>query len=40
MFDLFGGARRGREAAMAGYRSAEAEAQTVRLAWLAEVIAS
>lgn len=40
VFDLFGGARRGREAALAGYRAAEAEAQTVRLAWLAEVIAA
>lgn len=40
IFDLFGGARRGREGAAAAYASAEAEAQTVRLAWLAEVISA
>ncbi|MCZ0960053.1 efflux transporter outer membrane subunit [Paracoccus benzoatiresistens] len=40
VFDLFGGARRGREGARASLRSAQAEAQTVRLAWLAEVIAA
>ncbi|MFD2813653.1 TolC family protein [Paracoccus aerius] len=40
VFDLFGGARRAREGAAAGLQSAEAQAQTVRLAWLAEVIAA
>ncbi|SIS99236.1 efflux transporter outer membrane subunit [Paracoccus saliphilus] len=40
VFDLFGGARRAREGATASYRSAEAEAQTTRLAWLAEVISA
>lgn len=40
VFDLFGGARRAREGATASYRSAEAQAETVRLAWLAEVISA
>ena len=40
VFDLFGGARRAREGARASLQSAEAKAQTVRLAWLAEVIAA
>ena len=40
VFDLFGGARRAREGAAAGLQSAQAQAQTVRLAWLAEVIAA
>lgn len=40
VFDLFGGARRAREGAAASLRSAQAQAETVRLAWLAEVIAA
>ncbi|MFN3525752.1 MAG: efflux transporter outer membrane subunit [Paracoccus sp. (in: a-proteobacteria)] len=40
VFDLFGGARRAREGAAAGYASAEAQAEVTRLAWLAEVIAA
>lgn len=40
VFDLFGGARRAREGADASLRSAQAAAQTTRLAWLAEVIAA
>ncbi|MFC3168360.1 efflux transporter outer membrane subunit [Paracoccus fontiphilus] len=40
VFDLFGGARRAREGARASLQSARADAQTVRLAWLAEVIAA
>lgn len=38
VFDLFGGARRARQGAAAGYASAEAQAEVTRLAWLAEVI--
>ncbi|WP_282602542.1 efflux transporter outer membrane subunit [Paracoccus sp. PARArs4] len=40
VFDLFGGARREREAAQSALDAAEAEAEVVRLAWLAEVIAA
>ena len=40
VFDLFGGARRAREGAAAGYASAEAQAEVTRLAWLAEVISA
>lgn len=40
VFDLFGGARRARDGARARLEAARAEAQTVRLAWLAEVIAA
>ncbi|WP_273688836.1 efflux transporter outer membrane subunit [Ketogulonicigenium vulgare] len=40
VFDLFGGQLRAREAASASLMSAEAGAQTTRLAWLAEVISA
>ena len=40
VFDLFGGARRARQGAEASLRTAEAEAEVTRLAWLAEVIAA
>lgn len=40
VFDLFGGNLRARQGAQAGVLSAEAEAQTVRLAWLAAVVAA
>ncbi|WP_372840939.1 efflux transporter outer membrane subunit [Phaeovulum sp.] len=38
--DLFGGVRREREAALASLTSAQADAETVRLAWLAELVAA
>ncbi|PTX04090.1 efflux transporter outer membrane subunit [Pararhodobacter aggregans] len=40
VLDLFGGAQRTRQAAGAALLSAEAGAQTARLAWIAEVIAA
>lgn len=40
VFDLFGGARRDREGKRAAYQAAEADLQTTRLAWLAEVISA
>ncbi|KAJ29061.1 efflux transporter outer membrane subunit [Sulfitobacter pontiacus] len=40
VIDLFGGIRREREAAVASLTAARAEEETVRLAWLAELIAA
>jgi multidrug efflux system outer membrane protein len=40
VIDLFGGIQRDRESAAASLVSAQAEAQTVRLAWLAELLAA
>ena len=40
VIDLFGGIRREREAAAASLTGARAEAETVRLAWLAELLAA
>ncbi len=40
VIDLFGGIRRGREAALASLSGAQADAETVRLAWLAELVAA
>ncbi|QUS36937.1 efflux transporter outer membrane subunit [Falsirhodobacter algicola] len=40
VIDLFGGIRREREAASASLTAARAEAETVRLAWLAELISA
>ncbi|MBU2960280.1 efflux transporter outer membrane subunit [Citreicella sp. C3M06] len=40
VIDLFGGIRREREAAQASLTAARAEAETVRLAWLAELISA
>jgi multidrug efflux system outer membrane protein len=38
VIDLFGGIQRGRESAIASLVSAQADVQTVRLAWLAQII--
>ncbi len=40
VLDLFGGIQRGRESALASLTGARAEAETVRLAWLAELLAA
>lgn len=40
VIDLFGGIRRERESALASLAAAEADVETVRLAWLAELIAA
>ncbi|ARO15869.1 Nodulation protein T (plasmid) [Ketogulonicigenium robustum] len=40
VFDMFGGQQRARQAASASLLSAEAGAQTTRLAWIAEVISA
>lgn len=40
VIDLFGGIRRDRESAVASLAAARAEAETVRLAWLAELLAA
>lgn len=40
VIDLFGGLRRERESAQASLTSARAEAETVRLAWLAELVSA
>ncbi|WP_372803219.1 efflux transporter outer membrane subunit [Paracoccus seriniphilus] len=40
VIDLFGGIRRERESAMASLTAARAEAETIRLAWLAELLSA
>ncbi|MGO4853670.1 efflux transporter outer membrane subunit [Phaeovulum sp. W22_SRMD_FR3] len=40
VFDLFGGVRRGQEAATAGYVGAQDNAEATRLAWLAEIVSA